>query len=249
MEMMISEKIIDVNGKLAVEEIQKILNDMASGIRVKLEELMVGSRGWVSIKFSGEDSEPYFELIKQKFGFAPFSLDSIEIGDIFRGFIIGANNMNIQIDFGILSPKSIYGSYRLEKISSQLLDGLENSLDSIIDRFLFHKGVPLDIRIIGVEKHKIDLELSDEYVRFLRQLETTPFPRIMITAAFSRNLINVIKANKIDKYIIGIDRLSLTNHLLTCKLGTDIDKLAFKLSNKFKKTQIHPLKITRNRKT
>ncbi|MCW4033272.1 MAG: DUF2110 family protein [Candidatus Bathyarchaeota archaeon] len=249
MEMMISEKIIDVEGKLAVEEIQKILNDMASGIRVKLEKPIVGSRGWVSIKFSGEDSEPYFELIKQKFGFAPFSLDSIEIGDIFRGFIIGVNNMNIQIDFGILSPKPIYGSYRLKKISSQLLDGLENSLDYIIDRFLFHKGVPLEIRIIGVQNHKIDLELSDEYVRFLKQLEKIPFPRIMITAALSRNLINFIKANKIDKYIIGIDRLSLTNHLLTCKIGTDMDKLTFKLSNKFKKTQIHPLKIIRNRKT
>jgi hypothetical protein len=244
MEMMISEKIIDVDEKLAVEEIRKILNDIASGIRVKLENPIVGSGGWVSIRFSGEDSEPFFELIKQRFGFTPSSLDSIEIGDIFRGFIIGVNNMNIQIDFGILSPKSIYGSYRLEKISSQLLDGLENSLDNIADRFLFHKGVPLEIRIIGVQNHKIDLELSDEYVRFLKQLETTPFPRIMITSALSRNLIDVIRINKIDKYVIGIDRLSLTNHLLTCKLGTDIDKLAFKLSNKFKRTQIHPLRIT-----
>jgi len=249
MEMMISEKIIDVEKKLAVEEIKKILNHMASGIRVKLGNFIIDSKGWVSIRFSGEDSEPFFELIKQRFGFTPSSLDSIEIGDIFRGFIIGVNNKSIQIDFGIISPKLIYGFYRLEKISSQLLDGLEYSLDNVIDRFLFHKGVPLEIKIIRVQNHKIDLELSDEYVRFLKQLDTTPLPRIMIIAALSRNLINVIKTNKIDKYVIGIDRLSLTNHLLTCKLGTDIDKLAFRLSNKFKKNQIHPLKITRNRKT
>jgi hypothetical protein len=225
------------------------LNDAASGIKIKLENPIIGSKGWVSIRFSGEDSEPFFELMKQRFGFAPSSLDSIEIGDIFRGFIIGVNDKSIQIDFGILSPKSIYGSYRLEKIRSQLLDGLEYSLDNVVDRFLFFEGVPLEIRIIGVQNHKIDLELSDEYVRFLKQLEKTPFSRIMITSALSRNLVDIIKANKIDKYVVRVDRLSLTNHLLTCKLGTDIDKLASKLSNRFERTQIHPLKNARNRKT
>ncbi|WP_455277262.1 hypothetical protein [[Eubacterium] cellulosolvens] len=244
MEMMISEKIIDLDEKLAIEEIRKILNDIASGIKIKLENPIVGSKGWISIRFSGEDSEPFFELIKQRFGFAPYSLDSIEIGDIFQGFIIGVNDKNIQIDFGILSPKSIYGFYGLEKVSSQLLDGFENSLDNIVDRFLFQEGVPLEIRIIKVQNHTIDLELSDEYVRFLKQLEMTPFPRILITAALSRNLNNVIRTNKIDKYVIRMDRLSLTNHLLTFKLGTDINKLVFKLSNKFNRTQIHPLKIT-----
>jgi hypothetical protein len=249
MEIVISEKIIDVDEKLAVEEIRRIFNDMASGIRVKLENPKVGSKGWISIRFSGEDSEPFFELTKQRFGFTPSSLESIELGDIFRGFIIGVNDKSIQIDFGILSPKSIYGSYILEKISSQLLDGLENSLDNVVDRYLLHKGVPLEVRIIGIKNHKIDLELSDEYVRFLKQLETTPFPKIMITSALSRNLVDVIKANKIGKYIVRIDNLSLTNHLLTCKLGTKITKLVLKLSNKFKRTQIHSLKTTRNRKT
>ena len=60
--MMISEKILDVDEKLAIEEIKKILNDMSSGIRVKLENPVIGSGGWISIGFSGRDSEPFFTI-------------------------------------------------------------------------------------------------------------------------------------------------------------------------------------------
>jgi len=102
MEFVISERITNVDIIEGKKEVYKIIKNLASGIKVKLNEVDISYDGWVLVKFSGEDSEVLIELIKRKFGIAPVKYDQIKIGEVYKGFISEINekflNLFLNID-------------------------------------------------------------------------------------------------------------------------------------------------------
>lgn len=231
MEFVISERITNVDIIEGKKEVYKIIKNLASGIKVKLNEVDISYDGWVLVKFSGEDSEVLMELIKRKFGIAPVKYDQIKIGEVYKSFISEINEKFLNLDIGILSPDYCNGVCSLYTLQAQLADGFKISMKNIVSKFTLCLDLPLEARVRKVEgKDNISLEISDYQVNYLKDLIKNPLERIIIIGALSKEIKKAI--DKVNAYrdIVGIETLCITSHILTCKLGTNARGIIKKLA-------------------
>ncbi|MCK5604661.1 DUF2110 family protein [Candidatus Pacearchaeota archaeon] len=244
MELVLSDRIVDVDVKEGQKEVFEIMKDLASGIHVDLEELKINERGWIRVKFCGEDSELLTELLRRKFGIAPLSFSGIFVGDIFRGFITEINPNCMNVDMGLPSLGYSNGSYSLNRIHAQLLNGLNVPIKDVVNRFSLHRGMPLEVRIVKINKDdNIDLELSDDQINYFKERNRIPMERVIVLGALLKDVLKAIKLAKIGRDIIKTESLSLTIHMLTCKLGTEAAGMIVQIGSFLKRAKLFSSKI------
>jgi hypothetical protein len=240
MEIVISERINNIDANKGISEIKKIIMDFALGIKVKLNEITVSHNGWFAVNFSGEDSEILIEIIKRKFGIAPTKYAQIKIGDVYKGFISEIDKEFINLDIGLLSQDNYKLTYSLDTLKSQLTNGFDLSMKDIVSKFLFYRDLPLELRVEGIERNgKIKFEMSDFQVNYLKDLTINPLERIIIVGTLSKEIIKTIRKIMAYRDIVKIDSLSITNHMLVCKLGTNALGLIRKISPYLKEAKIY----------
>jgi len=244
MELIVSEKVVDVDVEEGLREAYNIMKKLASGINIDLEYPEVNERGWIRIKFFGEDSELFIELLRRKFGITPLSSSEIKIGDIFRGFVTDINEKCLKLDIGISSSEFKDGSYSLSRLQTQLFNGLDASIEEIVNSFCLHKGMPLEVRVVKIDEDgNLDLELSDEQIDYLNEWKKIPVERVIVSGALLKDVFKAIKSAKVDRDIIKTESLSLTIHILTCKLGTDATGIIAKISYFLKRPKFFSLNV------
>jgi hypothetical protein len=241
LEFIISERITNIDIIEGKKEVHKIIKNLASGIKVKINIDIVYD-GWIRVKLTGEDSEILKELIKRKFGIAPGKCDQIKAGDVYKGFISEINEEFLNLDMGILSPDYCNGICSLYTLQTQLADGFKISMEKIVSKFILCLDLPLEVRVIKVEgKNSILLGMSDCRVDYLKDLIQNPLERIIIIGALSKEIKKAIHKVKAYRDLIGIETQSISSHILTCKLGTNARGIIKKLAPNLEKAIIHSI--------
>jgi len=188
-------------------------------------------RGLIKLEISGDDEEAFCEIIRRRFGIAPVDLSNLEPGDICRGFIIDSGKVGygLYIDIGVLTPKPIDGLYPLHSIRAQLVEGRQLPIRQIINIYHFYDDFPLEVRIVRLKQGKIEVELSDRQRESITEWSALPFDRVIIYHALPDDLQSAIRSSSVERDLAKVENLSLTTHLLTCKIGTEAPGIVAKL--------------------
>jgi len=242
MKTVLSEKIEEPLLREGLQELESELKEVSSGLNVKIEAATTEG-GWVSLKYEGEDSEVFTEVLARDYGLAPVQLRNLELGNTYRGFITDSGRVGygLYVDIGVLSPTRRDGLYPLHRMRAQLADGAAQPLRQITRRFCLYSGLPINVRIEELEgAGRIGLALTDRQESNFKDWEKYPFDRVVVIGSLPSKVRRSIRRVGLDKDVVKVERLSLTSSVLTCKLGTEAPGVISKLGPQLATAKLYP---------
>jgi len=243
MKLVLSKKLESRLQQESLREFEKEIRSICGDLKVQTEKIETTVGGWISIEYDGEDSEVFTEALRQRYGLAPVQFSKLEPGDVYRGFVVGSGKVGygLYVDIGVFSPSRRDGLYPLYRMRAQLADGEVQPLRQIAKRFCLQDGLPLNVRIEELETaERISLALTERQASFFKDWEKYPFDRIVVIGSLAGKVEAAIRKAGLDKDIVGVERLSLTSSILTCKLGTEAPGVIFKLGPNLPAAKLHP---------
>ena len=240
MEVVILEKLRKSDLPKGLRHLNDLLKDLALGLRVRHRIVGLTERGLIKLEIGGDDEEAFREVIQRRYGIAPVDLSNLESSDICRGFIIDSGKVGygLYVDAGILKPKPIDGLYPLHSIRAQLTEGQQLPIRQIIDKYCFYDDFPLEVRIVKLKEGKVEVELSDRQRESMAEWSALPFDRVIIYHALPHDLQSAIRSSSVERDLARVESLSLTTHLLTCKIGTQAPGIVAKLGSHLKGSRL-----------
>lgn len=217
----LAEKIPEQTLRRGLEPLGRFLDREAGGLRVEWE--FSTRRGWLEVGASGEDAEAFLNLLMERFGRALVDGSKVEKWDLVRGSVIGAGRVGfgVYVDLGVFEPVARDGLYPLHRMRAQLADGVSKSCRVIIEENGLMDGFPVKVRVTGVERERVSLELSDETRELFLAWWRLPFDRVVAVGASREEVVSVVRAAGLQYDVIGIEPMSLFSQCLVCKMGTD----------------------------
>jgi len=223
-----------VYGSLSLKAFEAAFSPLLQGLRIKWKVVGETDRGWVQLEFSGEDETATLHYISQKIGLAPVSIENVKKSSAMRGKIVflGERKDSLHVDLGVFSPKICDATVSLQRLQAQLADGKSLPLQRLIELFCLRDNTPLEVKILGdadvhmglVEAELSELQLS-QFVKWVR----SNLDRLLVMGAPLSNVERAVKVSRHFRDIIRIESLSLFEHAVLCKLGTDAVGLIPKL--------------------
>jgi len=240
LEVVILEKLRRGDLPTGLSYLNDLLKDLATGLHIRQRTVGVTERGLIKLEIGGEDEEAFREIINRRFGIATIDFSNLELSDIRRGFIIDSGKVGygLYVDMGIMTPKPIDGLYPLHSIRAQLLEGQQLPIRQIIKKYHFYDDFPLEVRIAKIRQGKVEVELSDKQRESINEWSALPFDRVIIYHALPGDLHSAIKSSGIERDLARVENLSLTTHLLTCKIGTQAPGIVAKLGPRLKRSDL-----------
>ena len=243
MEIVLSEKMEPQLQQKGLRELEKEIRSICGDLKVQTKKIEIADGGWISIEYDGEDKEVFTEALKRRYGTAAIQFSRLELGDTYRGFVVSSGKVGygLYIDIGILSPSKRDGLYPLHRMRAQLVDGEVQSLRQIAGRFCLYDGLPLNIRIEGLENaERISLALTERQESFFKDWEKYPFDRVVVIGELTGRVEAALRKVGLSKDIVGVERLSLASSILTCKLGTEAPGVISKLGPSITAAKLYP---------
>jgi hypothetical protein len=213
-----------INRDQALRIFKEGIADLTTDLSVKIENVDLDNRGWISADFSGIDSDVLTEILKRNYGVASTDITKLEKGTITRGVIVDSTvGYGMYVDICLKSSNQTDALYPLHAMRSQLADGTKLSVRQISKRFCLQESFPLEVRVtnVNVNSGKIDVELSDKQVSYFKDWNRFPFDRVVLMGCSKNDLKKAIDLAGLRRDLADIESLSLTVHVLLCKLGTE----------------------------
>jgi hypothetical protein len=195
LELTLLERFPQERDREFLNELEKKLQELSSGLNVNLRVSGLSKGGMPRFQVSGEDEEAFLEILQRSFGLAPESIQDLLDQPIRKGFIqkILEQENVLLIDLG-LTDQSLYATLRAESLRSQLFDGVNVSLRSMVTRYGLLRDFPLEVRVVSCNGSGIiEVELSDRERDLLREWQCLPFDRIIIQNSLESEIIEAVK--------------------------------------------------------
>jgi len=241
------EKIPRGRDQRFISELEKRLEEIASGLLVEFEILDLTDRRMPMVQVSGEDEEAVVEILRKSFGLAPKNIRDLRNQSVQKGFIEKASEQKdlVTMDVGLEDSASFRGILRAERLSAQLFDGALVPLHRMMSRFGFVEDFPLEIRVVSCDEagQEAEVELSDRQRDVLEEWTRLPFDRITVQNSTASEVSNAVRKAALERDVAGVESLSLSTHSLICKLGTDGQGLVRRLGSQLEAANLfvfHP---------
>jgi hypothetical protein len=223
-------------GSLSLKAFEAAFYALFQGLRIEWKLVGETDRGWIQMEFSGEDETAALSYISQKIGLAPISIENVKNSSAMRGKIVfsGERKDSLYVDIGVFSPKICDATVSLQSLQAQIADGKDISLQRLIELFCLRDNMPLEVKILSdadfrtglVEAELSELQLS-QFFRWVR----SNLDRLLVFCVPLSSVERAVKASRHFRDIIRIESLSLFEHAILCKLGTDAVGLIPKLGS------------------
>jgi len=216
---------VKVRNNFHFKQVDRFLNSILEGLKVKTEICGVTSRGLIQIAVSGEDEKVALHYLANELGICPVSLENVEKFVVIKGYIIDLDKSKdkLHIDIGVSSPKIINATISLQHLQAQLIDGRKVALKKIAQLFGFCENLPLTIKISNMDEENdyIDAMLSEKQLAQYRNWTKSLLDRLIIAGTSAYDLRLALKRTGLNRDIVKIESLGLFEQAVVCQLGTD----------------------------
>lgn len=208
-----------------LKQVGRNLSSTFEGLKVETKICGVTSRGWIQIAVSGEDETVALHYLADRIGLCPADLENVKRFSNVKGHVIALdeNKCELYVDIGVFSPNVIDAAIPLQNLQAQLGDGRKASLKKFIVVFGFCEKLPLNIKILSVDKEKgrIEAELSENQQEQYRSWTRTLLDRLLVLGASHDEIRLALKSAGFSRDVIGIEPLGVLEYAVVCKFGTD----------------------------
>lgn len=205
--------------------VDKNLASLFEGLKVVVKVCGVTFSGWVQIDVSGEDETVALRYLSEKIGFCPSNMGNLSKFSTVDGRIAAMNRSKneLNVDVGIFSPHIINAVIPLQRLQAQLFDGRKSALKKIVDLYGFCENLPLNIKIVNVDKENnyIEAELSHKQQVVYDNWTKSLLDRLLVLGASFAEVKLVLEKAGFSRDVVSIEPLGMFEHAVTCKLGTD----------------------------
>ncbi len=220
------------------------------GLEVETKILGTAAGKWVQIDLAGEDEGIATNYIAKEIGFCPTNFEAVKKNSTLKGYVtdFGKNKEELMVDVGVFQPKNAHAAISLRYLQAQLVAGREVALKKIGELFGFCGGLPLSIRVVGLneELNLIEAELSAWQIEKYDVWQRALLDRLIVLGVALPEVKNVLEYAQLNRDVISVEPLGMFEHALACKLGTDAAGLIPKIGRILKNAKFavfNPRKI------
>ena len=106
-----------------LRQIGELLGEQFEELDVDFKVLGNQQSRWVQVSVEGEDEVVATAYIRKEIGLCPGTLDAVEEGTEFRGYISKVDDQRVLVDVGVFEPKFIQASVPVASLQAQLAGG------------------------------------------------------------------------------------------------------------------------------
>ncbi|MCW4009804.1 MAG: DUF2110 family protein [Candidatus Bathyarchaeota archaeon] len=224
-----------------LKQIDKTLSGLLGDLSVKATVGGTLAGKWVQLEVSGEDEAIATKLLERETGFCPVSLENVKKFAVLKGFVTNLDpvKQELLVDIGVLQPKTTYAAISLKRLQSQLADGKEMPLRKLAELWGISENLPLEIKVLQVnaEENRVEAELHQGQVKEFLSWKESLLDRLLILGASRLEVDAAVRQERLDRDIIEVEELSMFEHALVCKLGTDATGLIGRIGRRLRKTK------------
>jgi hypothetical protein len=234
-----------IYGSAAPETFEKQYSDLVSGLEVQLRLVGATDRGWMQLEVSGEDETVALNLLDQKIGLAPASLDKLEKLSAMKGKVVFSNKSKkeLYVDVGVFSPQVLDAVVSGKRLCAQLADGKDIPLPELAELFCLYDNLPLEVKITEDAKEGkkyVDAWLSEAQISLFSRWVRSRFDRLIVLGSLFSDVEEAVKKSRHSRDVIRIESLGVLEQVILCKLGTDAVGLIPKLGRYIKSSVFVP---------
>lgn len=220
-----------IYGDGSLDELKEVLKRLCEGLRVELTGLSVVENGWVKAEVSGEDEKVAARFLERELGLAPITIRSVKRFSVLRGKVTfsGRSRMELFVDVGVFSPKSIYALIPLQRLQGQLVDGKKFALERVAELFGLADGFPLEVRVVKASADTFEAELTENQLELYSRWIDSRVGRLVVLGALGEKVREAIRRARLRRDVLGVESLDFLEHAVVCNLGTDARGLVPKL--------------------
>lgn len=221
----ILEKCYGYREKYSLRSFERSLSSFVKDLKVRIKVLGKTDKNWIQVEVIGTDAMVVTNYLKQKFGLAPVFFKKIKLFSEFKGKVIDSEKAKhgLYVDVGVSFPKPVNIFLPLKLFHSQLTNGKNLSLNTILECFSLYNNFPLTIQVTRIDSttKKVEGRLSTQQVSLFKKWISLDFDRIIVLGVNYEKINRIVKKFKVKRDIIKIIQLGFLEQLLLCKLGTD----------------------------
>lgn len=222
-----------------LRQVDRNLNSLVEGLKVKLEILGAPPQGRVQVFVSGEDEKVAERYLAETFGFCPINLEKVSKYSTFKGYVtdLGKSRNELWIDIGVWSPSRINAAIPLHRLQAQLGDGRKMALRKIVDVFGFCDNLPLHVKVSNIDSQKryIEAELSEKQQKQYADWTRSLLDRLLVLGASSSEAKSAVRMADSNRDVVKIEPLGMFEQAIVCKLGTDAAGLIPKIGKNLRR--------------
>ncbi|MFQ6068516.1 MAG: DUF2110 family protein [Candidatus Bathyarchaeia archaeon] len=216
---------------VSLREFEEFLKKLCEGLRVQLMGLNMVANRWVKIRVSGDDEKVAVLFLGKELGLAPISIGNVKQFSILRGRVMFSQRSpsKVFVDVGVFSPKPVYAVVSLQRLQGQLVDGKKFALKRIVELFGLVDGFPLEVQVVRDGINEFEAKLTEKQIKLYSNWIGSRVDRLIVLGALGEKIEKAVRKAGLKRYVIGIESLSILDHVVVCKLGTDAIGLIPKL--------------------
>jgi hypothetical protein len=221
-------------GSFSTRSFESIITSIVSDLKIKHRVLGAGSRDWIQVEVTGQDEAVAIKIIEKEIGLAPISGEKIEEYSTLSGRVIdnGRFPTELCVDVGIFDPKVCDVHVPLWRLQAMLADGMNVSLQHLVELYCLRDNFPLEVRIVGksnMESEYLEVELSETQLARFSEWISSNLDRLIVLGANRIEIMQAVERAKHFRDVVRIETLGPLEHAVLCKLGTDAVGLMPKL--------------------
>jgi hypothetical protein len=204
--------------------VKDVLKSKLEGLRCSLEKVEATPAGRIKIAFSGEDEDVALRYLAKEFAVCPESLENLEKNAVVKGRVSGLNpNVdNLYVDIGVFQPKEFQAEIPIQQLQVQMADGRKIALKKIVELFGLCKNLPLTVKISDLAAdNSVKAMLAEEQRAIFGIWIRSLLDRLLVLGATEHEVRDALKRTGFTRDIVDVEQLSLLEHAVVCKLGTD----------------------------
>ncbi len=222
-----------------LRQVDELLKSEFENLNLEVKVLGNSVNRWVQVSLSGEDEVLATSYINKNIGTCPVNIKNVDKFSVLKGYIskVNAAKQELKVDVGVFEPKVIQATIPLAYLQGQLADGRKVDLKTMSEAYGFYPNLPLSVKatcLNGEGENFLQAELSTDQIGKIRLWQQSLLDRLIVLGSSEAEIETVLERTRLNRDVIGVEKLGLFEQALTCKLGTDATGLIPKIGRYMK---------------